>query len=68
MLKLDDSSCSGRNYNERAVNNTTNERSGWLVQHVWICARVTNASLCVELGVQQNLRGKVERRVSFLSS
>ena len=53
MLKLDDSSCSGRNYNERAVNNTTNERSGWLVQHVWICARVTNASLCVEPVLQQ---------------
>ena len=40
-------------YNERAVNNTTNERSGWLVQHVWICARVTNASLCVEPVLQQ---------------
>ena len=47
MLKLDDSSCSGRNYNERAVNNTTNERAGWLVQHVWICARVTKAILAV---------------------
>ena len=34
-------------YNERAVNNTTNERAGWLVQHVWICARVTKAILAV---------------------
>ena len=54
MLKLDDSSCSGRNYNERAVNNTTNERAGWLVQHVWICARVTKAiDLCVEPVLQE---------------